>query len=327
MLRVWGIAFGYRQPFVRELIHRIRIAHLMIFGVLANPDSWYLRDLQRAATDLGHVAEGLSFRELASFTPREGTTRVRVGSRDLREVDAVIVRSMPPGTLEQVVFRMDALGRHEAQGGLVVNPSKSLEFAIDKYLTTSKLIAAGLPSPQTFVCQDAEAGMEAFERLNRDVVVKPLFGGEGRGILRVDDPDLAFRVFRAIEQMGSVLYIQEFIRHGGFDIRVMLIGEKVFCMKRINSKDWRTNLARGAVTERYEPDGELVELSRRATEALGVWISGVDIVEDENGKRYILEVNAVPGWRGLAKTCGEDIAIDVIEFACRKRTEQSAASV
>ena len=299
----------------------------MIFGVLANPDSWYLRDLQRAATDLGHVAEGLSFRELASFTPREGTTRVRVGSRDLREVDAVIVRSMPPGTLEQVVFRMDALGRHEAQGGLVVNPSKSLEFAIDKYLTTSKLIAAGLPSPQTFVCQDAEAGMEAFERLNRDVVVKPLFGGEGRGILRVDDPDLAFRVFRAIEQMGSVLYIQEFIRHGGFDIRVMLIGEKVFCMKRINSKDWRTNLARGAVTERYEPDGELVELSRRATEALGVWISGVDIVEDENGKRYILEVNAVPGWRGLAKTCGEDIAIDVIEFACRKRTEQSAASV
>ena len=60
--------------------------------------------------------------------------------------------------------------------------------------------------------------MAAFERLGGDVVLKPLFGSEGRGITRLQDEALALRAFKMLEQLGAVLYLQEFIAHEGFDI-------------------------------------------------------------------------------------------------------------
>ena len=55
---------------------------------------------------------------------------------------------MPPGSLEQVVFRMDALHRVAAAGVPVLNPPRAVEAAVDKYLTLSLLEQAGLPVPR-----------------------------------------------------------------------------------------------------------------------------------------------------------------------------------
>src|SRR5205814_4695602 len=118
----------------------------------------------------------------------------------------------------QVVFRMDLLGRVEARGVPVVNTPRSLEAAIDKYLTTARLDAAGLPAPATVACQDAESALEAFAALGGDVVVKPLFGSEGRGMLRVGEAELAWRTFRTLERTGAVLYLQKMIHHPGWGL-------------------------------------------------------------------------------------------------------------
>ena len=88
---------------------------------------------------------------------------------------------MPPGSLEQVVFRMDALHRLAAAGVPVLNPPRAVEAAVDKYLTLALLAAAGLPVPSTWTGQSAAEALAAFEELGGDVVVKPLFGSEGRG--------------------------------------------------------------------------------------------------------------------------------------------------
>ena len=61
--------------------------------------------------------------------------------------DGVLVRMMPPGSLEQVVFRMDALHRIAAAGIPVLNPPRAVEAAVDKYLTLSLLERAGIPVP------------------------------------------------------------------------------------------------------------------------------------------------------------------------------------
>ncbi len=110
---------------------------------------------------------------------------------------------MPPGSLEQVVFRMDALGRLEAAGATVINPPRAIECAVDKYLTTARLAAAGLLVPRTVACQTVEDAMAAFELLGGDVVIKPLFGSEGRGITRLQDEALAERAFRLLVQLGA----------------------------------------------------------------------------------------------------------------------------
>ena len=233
---------------------------------------------------------------------------------DLMRADAVIVRTMPPGSLEQVVFRMDALARLEAAGITVLNPPKAIECAVDKYLTTARLSAAGLPVPETIVCEDAESALAAFDELGRDVVVKPLFGSEGRGILRVSDPDLALRTFRTLERIQAVIYLQRFIEHEGFDVRVLVLdGRVIGAIRRRNLADFRTNISRRASAEPHEPTGEEAEWSLRAADATGAAFAGVDLLYDRLGRRYIIEVNAVPGWRGFQKATGIDVAGLVID--------------
>jgi ribosomal protein S6--L-glutamate ligase len=110
-------------------------------------------------------------------------------------MDGVLVRMMPPGSLEQVVFRMDALHRIAAAGIPVLNPPRAVEAAVDKYLTLSLLDRAGIPLPPTWAGERATEALEVFAALGGDVVVKPLFGSEGRGLVRISDPELAWRTF------------------------------------------------------------------------------------------------------------------------------------
>ena len=137
----------------------------------------------------------------------------------------------------------------------VLNPPRAVETCVDKYLATAYLEAAGLRVPPTVVCQHADAALEAFAALGGDVVVKPLFGSEGRGMVRVCDPEMAWRTFRTLERTQSVLYLQQFIPHPGWDLRVFVLGGRVLtAMRRYGDGDWRTNVAQGG-------RGEVVQVS------------------------------------------------------------------
>jgi ribosomal protein S6--L-glutamate ligase len=288
----------------------------MNIAILASPDSWYARDLRRAAEGR-HRIDILPFSEIRSFLSGAGVV-VETGGRNLAEYSAVLVRTMPPGTLEQVVFRMDALARCEQSGVLVVNPPRAIEAAVDKYLASARLAAAGLATPRTAVCQTVEEALQAFDLLGGDVVVKPLFGSEGRGISRVSDKDVAWRAFKLLVQLGAVVYLQEFVPHEGFDLRLLVLGEQVFGVTRRNPDDWRTNVSRGATTEPLAVTDELREQALRAARAIGAPLAGVDILPSRCGERYVLEVNAVPGWRALARTLELDIAGLVLDYVATR---------
>lgn len=292
----------------------------MRLGVLCSPESWYFQDLSRAAADRHHLTP-LSFSRITSKLGGGNTTSLKAADAPVDSFDAILVRTMPPGTLEQVVFRMDALAQAEASGTTVINPPKAIEIAVDKYLAQAKLVTAGLSTPRSVVCQTADDAMAAFELLERDVVVKPLFGGEGRGLMRISDPDLAMRAFKTLEQIGAVILQQEFIEHEGFDIRVLVIGERLLAMRRRHATDWRTNVARGAVAEPFELDDSIASIARRATKAVGGLIAGIDILPARDGRLLTLEANAVPGWRGLGRALNIDVASLVLDFIERFQAE------
>ena len=289
----------------------------MRFAVLADPDSWYLRDLARAAVARNHQLTQVCFSQIAGEISSAGNARVFSAEHDLTRFDAVLVRTMPPGSLEQVVFRMDCLARLEAQGVCVINPARAVEAAVDKYLTSAKLQAAGLLTPRTITCQTPDDAMAAFETLGGDVVLKPLFGSEGRGITRLNDPALALRAFKMLAQLGAVLYIQEFIEHEGCDLRLLVIGDEILAMKRRNPLDWRTNVSRGAKTERLELTPELIDLAHRAADSVSAPLAGVDVLPGKDGRLYVLEVNAVPGWKALARTLEVDVAAKVLQYVAQ----------
>ncbi len=284
----------------------------MRFAVLAAVDSWYLRDLRRAAGDTHEIVQ-LDFRRLTASLTSTGP-QWRCGDGTLDSLDAVLVRTMPPGSLEQVVARMDFLGQYERAGGVVINPARAVEVAVDKYLASARLQAAGLETPATIVCQTSDDALAAFDALGRDVVVKPLFGSEGRGITRITDVDLALRAFRMLEQLGAVIYLQKFLEHPGYDLRVLVIGDRTLGMRRHNPDDWRTNVSRGARGEPFPVDDQLRQLALRAAAAVGAPLAGVDFLPGRDGKLYAIEVNAVPGWQALARAHDRDVARLVLDF-------------
>ena len=298
----------------------------MQLAVLGNANSWYCDALERAADRRGHRCARIDFPTLVARAGTAGSP-LAAQAADLAAMDAVIVRTMPPGSLEQVVYRMDALARLERAGVTVLNPAKAIECAVDKYLTTWRLEAAGLPVPATVVCEDSLSAMDAFEALGRDVVVKPLFGAEGRGIVRVSDPDLALRTFRTLERIQAVLYLQKFIAHDGFDVRVLLLdGRIVGAIRRRSADDFRTNVSRNGRAEPHDIAANEADLALRAAAATGSRFAGVDLLFDRPGNVYVIEVNAVPGWRAFERVTGIDVAalvIDRLETTPRGKSDGS----
>ncbi len=313
----------------------------MNIGILASEESWYFRDLARAAIAGGHTCERLDFSRLVATVATDVAAiqhipnkrhfldaanasnslnaagyqpSPRLLGKAISQHDLILVRTMPPGSLEQVVYRMDLLARLESAGTRVVNSPKSLECAVDKYLTTARLQRAGLPIPQTVVCEHEDDALEAFERLGGDVVVKPLFGSEGRGIVRVTDRDLAHRTFRTLMRLDHVLYLQKFVHHEGFDVRILVMdGQVIGGMRRRSPNDFRTNVAREAIAEPHQPTSCEIDFAIRATSTTGAYIAGVDLLYDRDGACYVIEVNAVPGWQAFGRVTGIDVASRLID--------------
>jgi RimK family alpha-L-glutamate ligase len=283
----------------------------MRIAILSAGTGWHVRDLERAAVQLNQEAAAVDFRRIRAVV--EGQPADPFDS--LAGYDAVLVRTMPPGSLEQVVFRMDVLHRLQARGVRVLNPPAAIETCVDKYLTTARLQAAGLPVPPTIVCQDAESALEAFAALGNDVVVKPLFGSEGRGMIRLQDGDLAWRTFRTLERLQCVLYVQRYLAHPGWDLRALVLGGRVVAaMRRRARGGWRTNVAQGGTAEPVQLTAGEERLALQAAQAVNAPVAGVDLLPGSDGRLYVLEVNAVPGWRALAPVTGVDVACLLLRF-------------
>ncbi len=306
----------------------------MHIGILGTPENPYVVELQRAASthfpDL--TTELLKFGDLQVGLGSAATERAaRLGAGDSGRqgdpssqgdsvgCDALIVRSMPIGSLEQVIFRMDCLQTWQSRGVAVHNPPRSLEIAIDKWLCLQRLVELDVPVPETICCQTRNAAMQAFEVLGGDVLVKPLFGGEGRGILRADSKDLAWRLFGTLQQLGQVLYVQQFVEHLGYDIRVLFVGDRHFAIRRqAAAGQWRTNISQGSCAQPHHLSSSQQELAERSREAVGGGLLGVDILPARDGRLLVLEVNAVPGWRGLARALEVDIAKIYLSWVLRQ---------
>lgn len=284
----------------------------MKVAILSGGDGWHVQELQRALIARGHVATRFPIQRLIGRI--EGPSVLHVGSVCLDDWDAVLVRTIPRGSLEQIIFRMDALHLLEARGVRVFNPPKAIERTVDKYYTSGLLAQAGLPTPRTVVCEQSDDALEAFEALGGDVIVKPLFGSMGLGMVRIQSPDVAYRVFKALELERAVYYLQETIPHGGRDIRAFVLGGRVLAAMERIADGWRTNVAQGARVRPVHLTADQEALCLQAAEVVGAEYAGVDLLPSPDGSCYVLEVNGIPGWQGLQTTTDRDIAAEIVAY-------------
>ncbi len=307
----------------------------MKVAILGSRSGWHEARLAHALRERGAETVVAPITALAAAVSTTGATaatggtaasaaagdrsRVAAGGVRLDDCATVIVRAIPAGSLEQVIFRVDALHRLARLGVAVVNSPRCIERTVDKYFTSALLEDAGLPTPRTRVCERLDDALEAFEALGGDVVIKPLFGSEGRGIVRVTDPDLAYRTCRALEVTRSVFYLQEFVPHGGRDLRAFVVGGRLVAAMTRRAAGWKTNVSQGARTEAAVLSGALERLSLQAAALVEADYAGVDLLHAEDGRALVIEVNGIPGWRGLQQTTEVDVAAVIAEHAVAAR--------
>jgi RimK family alpha-L-glutamate ligase len=231
----------------------------------------------------------------------------------LEDVDALIIRPIGRGSLEELVFRMDMLYKLEREGFYVINPAEAIEHCVDKYDILAILEDNGVPVPRTFATESANEAAKAFAELGGDVVVKPIFGSRGIGATRVTDPEIALTVFKAINFQHGVIYLQEFVPHGTSDIRAFVIDGCVIAAMRREASGWKTNYSQGARPAPTTLSEEFEELAVKASNAVGCKIAGVDILEGQNGPK-ICDVNSQPGWKGLQMVTKVSIADEIVDF-------------
>ena len=252
----------------------------------------------------------VSFVDARDLSERAGYGTAKAFS----ECDAAVIRGIPAGTLEEVIFRMDALYIEESRGLPLLNSPKCIEKTVDKYLTTALLEMQGLPVPPTVCLQPDRGLLQAYTDLGQDVIYKPLFGSCGHGMVRITSEEEAVRLAHTLEEEERVAYLQKFIPCAGSDIRAFVLGGQVIASMRRTGTDWRANLSLGGKAEKWTLSSTDEELALKAASAVGAEVAGVDLIHGEDGSVYILEVNGCPGWKGLSEVTGTDVAAEIADY-------------
>ena len=279
--------------------------------VTRNENGWCIAQLRKALEKQNIAPICFSFHQLIARVKSKPEASVNE-TNILKDLDALIIRPIGRGSVEEVIFRMDILHRLQRQGMTIINPPLSIERSVDKYHALSLLEEHGLPVPRTAVTENHEEALKAFNELGGDVVIKPLFGSRGIGTTRISDPDVATRLFRAIAFYHGVLYLQEFIPHGVSDIRAFVVGDRVVAAMRRVAQSWKTNVSLGAKPVALNPPKEIEDLAVKAAQVIGCKVAGVDIMESQNGP-VVIELNSQPGWRGLQSVAIVNIAEEIVK--------------
>lgn len=294
----------------------------------AAPLGWHLAELHAAATRLSVQLCFADYEALIAHVDDDGARSVVAGESPdadhpvderLDEADAIFTRTMPPGSMEQILFRLavlhDEYGRRSRNGRShsIVNPPTSLELSIDKYATLARVARMGIATPATGVAQSRSAAMRLFDQLGGDVVVKPIFGGEGRGVMRIREAELAWTTFSTLQQLGAIFYVQQFVAPGGRDLRLLVIGPHVHAIRRTCQDGFRTNVRAGGRAEWIELRSEWQDMARRVCSEFQLTVAAIDLLETANGNDYrLVEVNAIPGWKAAQGVAPINLAEQIV---------------
>ena len=275
-------------------------------------DGWHSDQLSAASDDAGCSIEFATYESLQTVMINDEPSH-QCEAGNLHDFDVLLTRTMPAGSLEQITFRLAVLHAlvHE-QILPVINPPSALEIAIDKFATLQRVSALGFPTPDTAVVQSRRDALDAFQMLGSDCVVKPIFGGEGRGVMRIRDPELAWTAFSTLENLGAVCYIQKFVPPGGSDTRLLVIGDTVRGIQRTNATEFRTNVSSGGRCQAVDLDQQQVKMAQTICKDIGLRFASVDLLHFEGGDAKVIEVNAIPGWRGAQSVSQDHIATEIV---------------
>jgi len=276
-------------------------------GLVVDNMDWHARELTRALTALGSTSTPIGLTACGFATP--SATGLAIDGFRAGLPDAILVRSMSGGSFEAVTLRLGILHAARELGVMVWNDARAIERCVDKSMTSFLLARAGIATPSTWAVEsrEAAAAIVAREATDRPLVLKPLFGSQGRGLRLIHTPD----DLPDSAVVNGVYYLQRFVgaEQDGFrDFRLLVSRGRIIAAMARHSTRWITNVKRGARPVAVVANEEMRELALRAAAAVGAAFAGVDILYDVDSRPTVLEVNSMPAWSGLQKVTPFNIA-------------------
>src|SRR6266576_891134 len=279
----------------------------MLVGLVIDSIDWHARQLIAALSSRGVETVPVQLSSCGMATASASGLHIDGFGKTLP--DAVVVRTMSGGSFEAVTLRLGVLHALRELGVTVWNDARAIERCVDKSTTSFLLARAGIATPATWAVESHEAAAAIVRREigAGPLVLKPLFGSQGRGLLLVrseqDLPDPA--------AVKGVYYRQRFVgieRDGFRDFRLLVSYGRVVTAMMRHSTSWITNVKRGGRPVAAVVDADMKALALAAAAAVGADFAGVDVVHDADGRPTVLEVNSMPAWSGLQKVASANIA-------------------
>ena len=312
----------------------------LTLAIMADETGWHTRQLQAALRARGCVGRCVDLADCRIDTTAAWHGLVIPGfGRELP--DAALVRGIAGGTFEQVTKRLGVLHALRELGVPVYNDARAIERSVDKSMTSLLLHAARIPTPPTWATESQAQARRIVMRegaAGHVLVLKPLFGSQGKGLQLVGHVDGVQHPLPDIEKVcGSLAYLQRFVpplTTPGFDWRVLVVGGRAVTAMRRVSTHWVHNVAQGARCEPAELAPELAQLAEGAARALGMDYAGVDLIPSPapaaSGAApgiQVLEVNGVAAWQGLQRVTSFNIARAIVDDLLDRKLVTVSAGV
>jgi tetrahydromethanopterin:alpha-L-glutamate ligase len=278
-------------------------------AIFTDDPGWHGKVLKLAFAKLGLSSDFVSLTE-CQLNIEQRQIPVIIPGFEQTLPDAVFVRGVPGGSLEEVVLYLDILHALKLLNVPVYNDGRAIERSVDKAMTSFLLHQAGLPTPLTWVLRNrADAIKIAEDELKKGhyLITKPLFGSQGEGIRRIEKMTDLFWLAAS----NGVYYFQRFVQCAGdgfSDYRVFIVNNRAVAIMRRRGKSWLNNVSRGAACEAIDLDPAIADIAVKAAKALTMDYAGVDIIQDKAGQYTIIEVNSIPAWKGLESVVNTSIA-------------------
>ena len=276
--------------------------------ILTEKEGWHYQQLKLSLTKLNHSVDSACISDISIILNNNEAILENKGER-LPKIDNIIVRFIPGGTLEEIVFYLNILKILESMNVRVVNNASSIESTVDKLYTSYLLNNNNINCPKTYVMRGQEAASKFISNYHYEskLIYKPLFGSQGDNIRLIDgSSDLD-----KLDNQTNIYYFQEYLENRpNYDYRVLVINNKnnikYFYMTRYGDT-FVNNFSKGAKCVRENLNDEVIELAIKSSKLLNIDFCGVDIIE-HNQKYYVIEVNSIPAWKGLQKVESANIS-------------------
>jgi ribosomal protein S6--L-glutamate ligase len=257
--------------------------------------------LHPARVFLSLSGDGPELASIGGGSVRPDVVLPRIGST-IREFPLTLVRHM------------------ESMGIRTVNHADAVACARNKFRTLQALSLGGVPVPRSwYVSNERNAAAALKEIPTRPVVVKRVQGRQGKGVYLARDREDVLRILEDRLDSGEGVILQEYLPPEGRkrDIRILVVGGAVAGAMSLVPRpgDFRANIHMKGRAERIRLPRAVERVALRATEAVGLDISGVDVIHKTDDSLWVVDVNYSPGFKGLERCMGVDIASRIIAYA------------